>query len=198
MAACSRIENVTFKWMVIETRVISLFLLNVAQRAHFWHHFCILMSLIIKIQDGHHPPIPVFSVLSHITQNTCWTSHEKLVFSNMCLFPGIMSCILTSPNIKIQDGHQRPFENLAPKKIVLKTGKISFFLLIIAHSFSNVFFFQYQNLRSPAVIHNKIWYILRDLYPRNGTMFRNNYRMSTFSRAPLPEIRNNKLRSVKR
>ena len=51
----------------------------------------------------------IFSVLSHITPNTCWSSHEKVVFSNMCLFPGIISCILTSPNIKIQDGHQRPY-----------------------------------------------------------------------------------------
>ena len=47
--------------------------------------------------------------LSHITNITCWISHEKLVFSNICLFPGIISCILTSPNKKIQDGHQRPY-----------------------------------------------------------------------------------------
>ena len=47
-----------------------------------------------------------FSVLSHITHITCWISHEELVFSNMCLFPGIISCILTSPNILIQDGHR--------------------------------------------------------------------------------------------
>ena len=66
------------------------------------------MSLNIKIQDGRHLPIPFFSVLSHITHITCWISHQKLVFSNMCLFPGIISCILTSPNILIQDGHQRP------------------------------------------------------------------------------------------
>ena len=49
----------------------------------------------------------IFCVLSHITHITCWITHEKLVFSNMCLFPDIISCILTSPNIKIQDGHQR-------------------------------------------------------------------------------------------
>ena len=67
------------------------------------------MSLNIKIQDGRHLPIPFFSVLSHITHITCWISLKKLVFSNMCLFPGIISCILTSPNIKIQDGHQRPY-----------------------------------------------------------------------------------------
>ena len=75
----------------------------------FWHHFCILMSLDIEIQDGQLLPIPFFSVLSHITHITCWISHEKLIFSNMCLFPGIISCILTSPNIKIQDGHKRPY-----------------------------------------------------------------------------------------
>ena len=67
------------------------------------------MSLNIKIQDGRHLPIPFFSVLNHITQITCWISHEKLVFSNMCLFSGIISCILTSPNITIQDGHQWPY-----------------------------------------------------------------------------------------
>ena len=38
--------------MVIETRAISPFLLKVAMRDHFWHHFCILMSLNIKIQDS--------------------------------------------------------------------------------------------------------------------------------------------------
>ena len=43
-----------------------------------------------------------------MTHITCWISHGKLVFSNMCLFSGIISCILMSPNIKIQDGHQRP------------------------------------------------------------------------------------------
>ena len=47
-----------------------------------------------------------FSVLSPITHITCWISHENLVFSNMCLFPGIISCILTGPNIQIQDGHR--------------------------------------------------------------------------------------------
>ena len=92
--------------MAIETRVISLFLLNVALRAHFWHHFFILMSLNIKIQDGHRLPIPFSSVLSHITHITCWISHGKLVFSYMCLFPGI---ILKTPNFKIQDGHQRSY-----------------------------------------------------------------------------------------
>ena len=67
------------------------------------------MSLNIKIQDGHHLPFPFFCVLSHVTHITCWISHEKLVFSNICLFPSIISCILTSPNIKIQDGHPWPY-----------------------------------------------------------------------------------------
>ena len=65
----------------------------------FLASFCILMSLNIKIQDGRHLPIPFFSVLSHITHITCCISHKKTVSSNMCLFPGIISCILTSPNI---------------------------------------------------------------------------------------------------
>ena len=52
-----------------------------------------------KYQNSRWPPSTnsIFSVLSHITHITCWISHEKLVFSNMCLFPGIISCILTSP-----------------------------------------------------------------------------------------------------
>ena len=61
---------------------------------------------ISKIQDGHLLTISFLSVLSHITHITCWISHEKLVFSNMCLFPVIISCILRSPNIQIQDGHR--------------------------------------------------------------------------------------------
>ena len=40
----------------------------------------------------------------------------------MCLFPGIISCILTSPNIKIQDGHQRPYWKFNSKEIVLETA----------------------------------------------------------------------------
>ena len=40
-----------------------------------------------------------FNVLSHITHITCWISYKKLAFSNMCLFPGIISCILMIPNI---------------------------------------------------------------------------------------------------
>ena len=81
-----------------------------------WHRepisgiiFCILMSLNIKIQDGRRLPKAFFSVLSRITHIICWISHEKRVFSCMCLFPGIISDILTSPNIKIQDGHHRPY-----------------------------------------------------------------------------------------
>ena len=93
--------------MVIETRVIPLFVLNVATRTHFWHQFFYFEEF--KYQDGHHLPITFFSVFSNITHITCWISHEKLVFSNICLFPGIISCILTSPNIKIQDGYQRPY-----------------------------------------------------------------------------------------
>ena len=67
------------------------------------------MSLNIKIQDGRHLPIAFLSVLSHITHITCWISDDKLVFSNMYLFPGIITCILMSRNIKIQGGHQRPY-----------------------------------------------------------------------------------------
>ena len=65
-----------------------------------------------KYKNSRWPPSTnsiFFSVLSHIIHIAYWISHEKLVFSNMCLFPGIISCILTSPNIKIQDGHQQPY-----------------------------------------------------------------------------------------
>ena len=88
-----------------------------------------------KYQNSWWPPSTnsIFSVLSPITHINCWISQEKHVFSNMCLFPGIISCILTSPNIKIQDGHQRHIENLTPKKIVLEIDIISLFLLIIAY-----------------------------------------------------------------
>ena len=34
-------------------------------------------------------------------------SYISMIDHYMCLFPGIISCILTRPNIKIQDGHQR-------------------------------------------------------------------------------------------
>ena len=88
------------------------------------------MNINIKIQDGRHLPIPFFSVLSHITHITCWISHVKLVFSNVCLFPGTISCILTSPNNKMATSGQ--IEKLTPKKIVLETGIISLFLSIIA------------------------------------------------------------------
>ena len=149
MAAGGHIGNVTWKQIDIESCVIPLFLLILAWRIHFWYRFCILISPIIKIQDGrlwpywkfnlkvngHRNPCDInfptqcgiespflasfmyfdkskyqnsrwppstnfiFSVLSHITHITCWISHENLVFSNMCLFPGIIYCILTSPNI---------------------------------------------------------------------------------------------------
>ena len=65
----------------------------------FLASFFILMSLNIKIQDGRHLPIPFVSVFSHIIHITCWISHEKLVFSNMCLFPGILHQKLVSSNI---------------------------------------------------------------------------------------------------
>ena len=93
------------------------------------------MSRNIKIQDGRHLPIPFFSVLSHITHITCRISHEKLVFSNMCLFPGVFSCFMTSPNIKIQDGHQRPYWKFISKETSHGNRyDITFPILIIAHS----------------------------------------------------------------
>ena len=58
----------------------------------------------------------IFSFLSHITHITCWISYGKLVFSNMCLFAGIISCILMSPNILIQDGGRWPYWKCASKE----------------------------------------------------------------------------------
>ena len=91
-----------------------------------------------KYQNSRWPPSTnsLFSVLSHITHITCWISHEKLVFSNICLFPGIISCTLTSPKINIQDGHQRPYWKFNSKEN--SPGNryniiISLFLIIIAH-----------------------------------------------------------------
>ena len=88
-----------------------------------------------KYQISRWPPSTnsIFSVLRHITHIICWISHEKLVFSYICLVPGIICCILTSPSIKIQDGHQRPYWKFNSKKIVLETGIISLFLSMIAH-----------------------------------------------------------------
>ena len=88
-----------------------------------------------RYQNSRWPPSTnsIFSVLSHITHISCWILPEKLVFSDMCLFPGIIYCIMTRPNIKIQDGHQRPYWKFTLKKIVLETGIISLFILITAH-----------------------------------------------------------------
>ena len=63
MATGSHIENITLKQMDIGTHVIPLFLLNVAWKVHFWHHFCILKSLNIKIEDGHHMRYPFLLLL---------------------------------------------------------------------------------------------------------------------------------------
>ena len=49
------------------------------------------------------------SVLSHISHFTCWISHKKLVFSNTCTFPGIISCIWWAQTSKFKmviDGHR--------------------------------------------------------------------------------------------
>ena len=78
-------------------------------------------------------PFHFLNVLSHIVHITCWISQEKLVFSDMCLFPGIISCILTSPNIKIQDDHQRPYWKFNSKENSPGNWYNIAFLLIIAH-----------------------------------------------------------------
>ena len=72
-----------------------------------------------------------FSCFSHITHITCWISHEKLVFSNMCFFPGIISWRAETSELKMATSGQ--IENLYPKKIVLETSIISLFPLIISH-----------------------------------------------------------------
>ena len=75
--------------MGIKTRIVTLFLLNVAWKVHFWHHFCILASLNNKIQDLCYVPyqfllLLCFSVLSiamcvipHSLLNLTWESHFK-------------------------------------------------------------------------------------------------------------------------
>ena len=63
---------------------------------------------------------------------TCWISHQKLVFSNMCLFPGIISRILTSPNIKIQDGRRWSYWKCA-SKMILEAGVIPLFHSNVSH-----------------------------------------------------------------
>ena len=86
MATSGHIENLTPKKIVLETGIISLFLLIIAHRAHFWHHLCILTGLIVKTQDGRHLSFPLFSDLSHSIHCSCWMSHLKLVSSNICWF----------------------------------------------------------------------------------------------------------------
>ena len=65
MVTRGHIENLTPKKTVLETGMISLFLLINAHRAHFWHHLCILTGLSVKTQDGQHLSFPLFSDLSH-------------------------------------------------------------------------------------------------------------------------------------
>ena len=101
-----------------------------------------------------------FFVLSHITHIACWISREKLVFSNICLFPVIISCIWMSPNIKFQDGHQRrPYWKFNSKEN--SPGNRYIITFPINHSTQSPFLasFMYfdrsecQNLRwSPSVI----------------------------------------------
>ena len=94
MATSGQIENLTPKKIVPETGIISLFLLIIALRAHFWHHFCILTGLNVKTQDGRHLLIPLFSYLSHSIHCSCWMSHQKLVSSNICWFYVLLLHIL--------------------------------------------------------------------------------------------------------
>ena len=86
MATNGQIESLTPKKIVLETGIISLFLLIIPHRAHFWNHLCILTGLNVKTQDGRHLSFPLFSDLSHSIHCSCWMSHQKLVSSNICWF----------------------------------------------------------------------------------------------------------------
>ena len=86
MATNDHIENLTPKKAVLETSIISLFLLIIAHRAHFLHHLCILTGLNVKTKDGRHLSYPLFSDLSHSIHYSCWISHQKLVSSNICWY----------------------------------------------------------------------------------------------------------------
>ena len=86
MATSGHIENLIPNKIVLETAIISLFLLIIVHRAHFWHHLCILISLNVEIQDGRPLSFPLFSDLSHSIHFSCWMSHHKLVSSNICWF----------------------------------------------------------------------------------------------------------------
>ena len=85
MTTSGHIENLTPKKIVLETVMISLFLI-IAHRGHFWHHFCILTGLNVKTEDGRHLSFPLFSDLSHSIHCSCCMSHQKLVSSNICWF----------------------------------------------------------------------------------------------------------------
>ena len=71
-----------------------------------------------KYQNSRWPPSTnsIIFFLSHITY---WISHEELVFSNIYLFPDIISCIS-----KFKMANNGYIQNLTPKKIVLETGII--------------------------------------------------------------------------
>ena len=71
MATSGHIEKLTLKEIVLETGIVSLFLLIIAHRTHFWHHLCILTGLNVKIQDSRHLPFPLFSDLSHSIHRSC-------------------------------------------------------------------------------------------------------------------------------
>ena len=86
MATSSHIDNLTPTKVVMETGIISHFLLIFAHRAHFWHHLCILTGLNGKPQDGRHLSFPLFSDLSYSIHCYCWMSHKKLVSSIICWF----------------------------------------------------------------------------------------------------------------
>ena len=107
MAACGHIENVILQVNGHRNPCKITFPTKCGIESPFLASFLYFDEF--KYQNSRWPPSTnsIFSVWSHITHITCWISHKKLVFSNMCLFPGIISCILTNPNIKFQDGHQR-------------------------------------------------------------------------------------------
>ena len=86
MATSGHIENLTPKKIVLGTGIISLFLLIITHRAHFWHDLCILTGLNVKFKDGRRQSFPLFSDLSHSIHCFCWMSHQKLVSSNICWF----------------------------------------------------------------------------------------------------------------
>ena len=116
MAACGHIENVTLKVNGHRNPCNITFPSKCGIEGPFLASFLYFDES--KYQNSIWPPSTnsIFFCFEPYNPYYLRISREKLLFSNMCLSPGIISCILTCPNIKIQDGHQRSYWKINSKE----------------------------------------------------------------------------------